>query len=65
MIDVQLPCIVHWKAGHYVVVYKILNDIIWIVDPAHGREKLTRNEFEKHWLTGAKKGICLLVEMAT
>jgi ATP-binding cassette subfamily B protein len=31
-----LPCIVHWNNQHFVVVYKIKNNTIYISDSSHG-----------------------------
>lgn len=61
-----LPCIAHWKQKHFVVVYKIKNDKVYVSDPAHGLVKYTKKEFVKNWATtksqGEEKGICLLLE---
>ena len=47
--SVPLPCIVHWKQNHFVVVYKIQADKIWIADPAIGLIKYSREEFLSNW----------------
>ncbi len=44
-----LPCIVHWKQNHFLIVYKIKGDKVYIADPALGLYKLTRDDFEKGW----------------
>ena len=63
---VNLPCIVHWRQKHFVVVYRIKNDKIWISDPATGLIKYTREEFEKKWITsitdGNQTGLALVIE---
>ena len=65
---VTLPCIAHWQQKHFVVVYKIKNDKVWIADPATGLIKLSREEFEKKWATtlteGNQTGLALIVEPA-
>lgn len=38
--DVILPCIAHYDGNHFVVIYKIKNNIVWIADPAVGKYKL-------------------------
>ncbi len=62
--EVPLPCIVHWKKQHFVVVFKIQKrrssffsfgksikeDVIHVSDPAHGLISYTREEFLKPWL---------------
>jgi ATP-binding cassette, subfamily B, bacterial len=63
---VTLPCIVHWRQKHFVVVYKIKDDKLWIADPAAGLIKLSREEFEKNWVNtltdGKKTGLALIIE---
>jgi len=64
--EAPLPCIVYWKQNHFMVVYKIKKDILYISDPATGRIKLSKKEFLDGWASteedGVKKGLCLLVE---
>ena len=51
--DAPLPCIAHWNQNHFVVVYKATRRHVWVADPAAGKFKLTRAEFEKSWSVGA------------
>ena len=44
-----LPCIVHWKRNHFVVVYKVTRGKVFISDPASGLIKYSRDEFLEHW----------------
>ena len=65
--DVPLPCIIHWNKNHYVVLYKIKKDIIYISDPAHGLITYTKEEFIKQWIgnnanENIEEGIALLLE---
>lgn len=64
--DVQLPCIVHWNQRHFVVVYKIKKDKIFIADPVAGLLTYKETEFLKCWLSigsnGSSAGIALLLE---
>ena len=65
--EAPLPCIVHWKQNHFVVVYKISRkNIVFVADPAHGLVKYTKEEFLRCWLSnkpnGDNKGIALLLE---
>ena len=64
--EVPLPCIVHWKQNHFVVVYKINKKVVFVADPAHGLIKYTKDEFKKFWLStqneGEEKGIALVLE---
>ncbi len=63
---VTMPCIVHWQQKHFVVVYRIKNDQVWIADPATGLIKCSREEFEKKWVTtltdGKQNGLALIIE---
>ena len=63
---VTLPCIVHWRQNHFVVVYRIKDDKLWIADPATGLIKLSREEFEKNWANtladGKKAGLAMIIE---
>lgn len=66
--EVPLPCIVHWKQKHFVVVYKINKKAVFVADPAHGLIKYSVEEFTKLWLStqnqGEEKGVALLLETA-
>ncbi|HQG78005.1 MAG TPA: peptidase domain-containing ABC transporter [Bacteroidales bacterium] len=61
-----LPCIVHWRQNHFVVVYKITKNEIHVADPATGTVRYTFEEFEKHWagtlIDGKKAGLALMLE---
>jgi ATP-binding cassette subfamily B protein len=64
--EVLLPCIAHWKQNHFIVVYKIKNNSIYVADPAHGLVKYTKKEFMAGWGStrkeGENQGLCLLLE---
>ncbi|MEA3494709.1 MAG: peptidase domain-containing ABC transporter [Bacteroidota bacterium] len=64
----KLPCIVHWKQNHFVVVSRIKRGKVYVADPAVDNIKYSEKEFLDGWLStekdGAKKGLCLLVEPA-
>ena len=57
-----LPCIVHWNQNHFVVVYKVSKNYIYIVDPASGKYKLNHAEFQKSFCSDGDNGIALLLE---
>lgn len=62
-----LPCIVHWKQSHFVVLHKIGNDKIHVVDPGIGRVQFPKDEFLAHWIgEGSQQakatGVALLLE---
>jgi ATP-binding cassette subfamily B protein len=64
--NVPLPCIVHWRQRHFIVVYRVRNDKIWAADPAVGLVTYTRQEFEKNWAStladGKPSGLVLIME---
>jgi ATP-binding cassette subfamily B protein len=60
-----LPAIVHYNQNHFVVVFRISNQYVWIADPAHGKIKLKKEDFLKSWLKNAEEGFALLIEPTT
>src|SRR5699024_5693932 len=48
--DAPLPCIVHWHQNHFVVVYKIKKEIVYVADPANGLLQFTQQEFIDQWI---------------
>ncbi len=60
--DAPLPCIVHWRQRHFVVVYKISKRYVWIADPAAGKFKLDHDTFRQYWQGDGEEGIALLLE---
>lgn len=67
LVDVDLPCILHWNNNHYVVLYEIHKDSFHISDPAHGLIKYSKKEFLECWIGNntndlTEEGIALLLE---
>lgn len=64
--EAPLPTIVHWKQNHFIIVYKIVNDTVYIADPAIGLVTFKKKEFLDGWIShrknGEDKGVCLLLE---
>ena len=65
--EVPLPCILHWNANHYVVLYRIKKKKYYISDPAHGLISYSKDEFIKFWIgnnatEATEEGIALLLE---
>ncbi|MGZ3836272.1 MAG: cysteine peptidase family C39 domain-containing protein, partial [Mucilaginibacter sp.] len=59
----ELPCILHWRQNHFVVLYKIKNKKYYLADPAAGLVTLSEVDFVRNW-QGDKKtfeGIALLL----
>ncbi len=48
--EAPMPCIVYWNQMHFVVVYKVRKDKVYISDPAAGKVTYTKQEFLKCWL---------------
>lgn len=63
---ITMPCIVHWRQKHFVVVYRIKKGKIHVADPATGLVTYTRDEFVKNWantmVDGQPAGLALSVE---
>ncbi|MGZ3254915.1 MAG: ABC transporter transmembrane domain-containing protein, partial [Burkholderiaceae bacterium] len=51
----ELPFIAHWEGYHYIIVYGVSKERVWVADPAVGFKKMTVEEFERGW-----SGTCLV-----
>lgn len=64
--EAPLPFIAHWKQDHFVVVYKIKGNKVFVSDPAYGLIKYSIEEFKASWISnkseGQDKGLALLIE---
>ncbi|PIE79394.1 MAG: hypothetical protein CSA15_03230 [Candidatus Delongbacteria bacterium] len=54
---IHLPCIAHYEGNHFVVVYKVTNKYIWLIDPSYGKTRLSKYDFQKKW-----KGVILQIK---
>jgi ATP-binding cassette subfamily B protein len=65
--EAPFPCIVHWYQRHFVVVYKIRKNKVFVADPASGLLTYSEQEFRKGWLSaqdnGLETGVALLLEI--
>lgn len=66
--EAPMPLIVHWNKKHFVVVYRIKKDTVYVSDPSYGLITYSSSEFISHWMgNNAKKstreGIALLLEV--
>ncbi|MEP6610244.1 MAG: peptidase domain-containing ABC transporter [Mucilaginibacter sp.] len=61
--EAELPCILHWRQNHFVVLYKIKNGKYYLADPAAGLVTLSEADFTRNWLGDREKeeGIALLI----
>jgi ATP-binding cassette subfamily B protein len=44
-----LPAICHWDGDHWLVLYHVTRRHAYLADPALGRRRVTRAEFEQRW----------------
>ena len=47
--SMPLPAIVHWENNHWMVLYDVDAEHARVSDPARGRRRLKRSEFESKW----------------
>ncbi|HEY4326115.1 MAG TPA: peptidase domain-containing ABC transporter [Mucilaginibacter sp.] len=61
--EAELPCILHWRQSHFVVLYKIKNHKYYLADPADGLVTLSEADFSRNWQGDKEtfKGIALLL----
>ena len=57
--ELPLPCIAVWENAHFVVVTRVTEKYADILDPARGRRRLDRAEFDD-----AYQGVALLYDLA-
>jgi ATP-binding cassette subfamily B protein len=64
--DVPVPFIAHWRQNHFIVVYALKKNKVYVSDPAHGLVTYTEKEFLEGWLSikqnGEQTGIVLFLE---
>ncbi len=52
--EAPFPFIAHWEQQHFIVVYKIKKEKVYVADPAFGLVTYTKDEFLKGWLSTKK-----------
>lgn len=57
LLTAPLPAVAHWNQQHFVVIYKANREYIWVADPAAGKFKLSRRDFEKSWMSDGHCGM--------
>ena len=63
--EIPTPCIAFWKQQHFVVIYHVNDDYVWIADPAsRGIYVQSRETFMEGWICdkNSQAGILLLFE---
>ncbi len=63
--DAQLPCILHWKGNHYIVVYKISKNKVYLGDPGVGKLVLNKMDFIQYWTQEKDLGVALFLHPTT
>jgi len=66
--EAPMPLIAHWKKSHFVVIYKITKNEVFISDPAYGLITYSQREFIKNWIgnnanNNTQEGIALILEI--
>ena len=61
--EAELPCILHWRQNHFVVLYQIKKSKYYLADPADGLVTLSEADFNRSWLEDKESnaGIALLL----
>ncbi len=59
--EVPLPAIIHWNQNHFIVVYKIKGNNVYVADPGFGKVKYTKEEFMRGFSTDGETGIALIL----
>jgi ATP-binding cassette subfamily B protein len=59
---IKLPCIIHWNYSHFVVLYRIKRNKVFISDPQLGLVEYTSDEFQYAWKRNNDKGVILIIE---
>lgn len=63
--DIPTPCIAFWRQQHFVVIYHVSDEYIWIADPAsRGIYVQSKEIFKEGWICdeNLESGILLLFE---
>lgn len=47
--EIKMPCIAHYGGIHFIVVYRVTEEYVWVADPAYGKDKIRKEEFLKKW----------------
>jgi len=68
LVEAPLPLIVHFNKNHFVVVFKIKKDVVYVSDPGYGLITYTKKEFIASWIgnnatDNTQEGVALLLEV--
>ncbi|MCL1934291.1 MAG: peptidase domain-containing ABC transporter [Candidatus Azobacteroides sp.] len=60
------PVILYWQQGHFLVYERVTeqksDDLFHLADPAYGRVKLHKDDFESAWKGANPKGIAIVLQ---
>lgn len=59
---IPLPCIIHWERSHFIIVYRITKNKVFVSDPMGGLITYSINEFIKGWLMDNSSGNVIVLE---
>lgn len=65
LLEMPLPCILHWRQNHFVVLYRISRDRkrFYVADPAKGKVVYSKEELTDGWIPeGMDTGIAMMFE---
>jgi ATP-binding cassette, subfamily B, bacterial len=60
--ETLFPCIAYWNQSHFIVLYKIDKEKIYVSDPAYGLITYTKKDFLELWSVNNRSGYLLLLE---
>ena len=64
--EIPVPFVAHWRQQHFIVIYKIKKNKVWVADPAHGKVTITKDEFMDGWASDKVEekdvGVILILE---
>jgi len=49
LLQMPMPCILHWDFNHFLVLEEIEDGIAYLNDPASGHKEITMEELDKHF----------------
>ena len=58
----KVPCIIHWQERHFIVLYRITKNHVYLSDPAKGNYTLELSEFLKGWMSDRVEGVVAFLE---
>ncbi|MEO1257757.1 MAG: cysteine peptidase family C39 domain-containing protein [Bacteroidota bacterium] len=63
LMDVPLPCILHWQEHYFLVLYKIRGKKFYVAHPGSGKLVFKKEDFKNNWLPKNRdEGIALVFE---